>query len=90
MIKIFCMFFPVASDINEFSRLILESLQGMLQMEEWLKIINDQLPRPLVRGLKYQPIQGFIPIKNLMIGLKRKLTNPLPRLERQGKGISIV
>ena len=34
----------MASDINEFSRLILESLQGMLQMEEWLKIINDQLP----------------------------------------------
>ena len=56
MIKIFCMIFPVASDINEFSRLILESLQGMLQMEEWLKIINDQLSR----------------------------------LERQGKGISIV
>jgi hypothetical protein len=28
------MIFPVASDINEFSRLILESLQGMLQMEE--------------------------------------------------------
>ena len=56
MIKIFCIIFPVASDINEFSRLILESLQGMLQMEEWLKIINDQLPR----------------------------------LERQGKGISIV
>jgi len=25
---------PVASDINEFSRSILESLQGMLQMEE--------------------------------------------------------
>ena len=45
MIKIFCMIFPVVSDINEFSRLILESLQGMLQMEEWLKIINDQLPR---------------------------------------------
>ena len=90
MIKIFCMIFPVASDINEFSRLILESFQGMLQMEEWLKIINDQLPRPLGRGLKYQPIQGFIPIKNLMIGLKPKLINPLPRLERQGKGISIV
>ena len=45
MIKIFCIIFPVASDINEFSRLILKSLQGMLQMEEWLKIINDQLPR---------------------------------------------
>ena len=45
MIKIFCMIFPVASDVNEFSGLILESLQGMLQMEEWLKIINDQLPR---------------------------------------------
>jgi len=28
------MVFPMASDINEFSRLILESLQGMLQMEE--------------------------------------------------------
>jgi len=28
------MIFPVASDINELSRLILESLQGMLQMEE--------------------------------------------------------
>jgi len=28
------MIFPVVSDINEFSRLILESLQGMLQMEE--------------------------------------------------------
>ena len=50
------MVFPMASDINAFSRLILESLQGMLQMEEWLKIINDQLPR----------------------------------LESQGKGISIV
>ena len=60
------MIVPVASDINEFSRLILESLQGMLQMEEWFKIINDQLPRPLVRGLKYQPILGFIPIKNLI------------------------
>ena len=35
----------MASDINGFSRLILESLQGMLQMEEWLKIINDQLLR---------------------------------------------
>ena len=90
MIKIFCMIFPVASDINEFSRLILESLQGMLQMEEWLKIINDQLYRPLGRGLKYQPIQGFIPIKNLMIGLKPKFINPLPRLGWQVKGISIV
>jgi len=28
------MIVPMASDINEFSRLILESLQGMLQMEE--------------------------------------------------------
>ena len=80
----------MASDINEFSRLILESLQGMLQMEEWLKIINDQSPCPLGRGLKYQPIQGFIPIKNLMIGLKPKFINPLPRLEWQVKGISIV
>ena len=54
MIKIFCMIFPVASDINEFSRLILESLQGMLQMEEWLKIINDQLPALKGRAREFQ------------------------------------
>ena len=61
MIKILCMIFPVASDINEFSRLILESLQGMLQMEEWLKIINDQLPRPFSEGIKISTNSGIYP-----------------------------